>query len=174
MRLMMQPWSSETHVFTRMEEGTINDSREPRPEGLVAPDNGDNGAMGVMTKFAQATQLELSYSNGAGGAIVSARGELDIATADQAFAYLRDVVDRQQEPLTVNLSGLTFCDAAGLGALARLAGHARRSGHELKLTAARPGLLRIMRITRMDETFPELRSPGLHMIAWPRQAGAAD
>lgn len=133
--------------------------------------------MGAMTEFAQAqvTQLEITYCRDTdGSATVSARGELDIATAEQAYAYLRDVVDNAGGTLTVNLSELTFCDAAGLGTLARLAVHARQSGRELKLAAARPSLLKIMRITGMDQTFPELRNPGLHMIAWPRQAAAAD
>lgn len=131
--------------------------------------------MGATTEFVPAMQLELAYSSSAdGSATVRASGELDIATADQAYAYLRDVVDGQPGPLTVDLAGLTFCDAAGLGALARLAGHARESGRELKLAAARPSLLRIMRITGLDQTFPEVRNPGLRMIAWPRQAAAAD
>ena len=85
-------------------------------------------------------------------------------------AYLRDVVDSQDGPVTMNLSGLSFCDAAGLGVLARVAGHARRSGRSLKLTAARPSLLRIMAITGMDEAFPEVRNPALATIALPRQA----
>lgn len=155
--------------------------------------------MGVMTDFvrasgrgagrwgAQSTQLELAVvpsGGGDGNASVRARGELDIATADQAFAYLKDVLDRDvraagspETPggsLTINLGGLTFCDAAGLGALARLARHARESGRDLKLASARPALIRIMRITGMDQAFPELRAPGLHMIAWPRQAGASE
>jgi anti-sigma B factor antagonist len=158
-----------------MREGTINDSREPRHVGPVAPEDGGYGVMGVKTDFAQAMQLELAYSSAADGSVtVSARGELDIATADQAYAYLRDVVDSQRGPLTVNLAGLTFCDAAGLGVLARLSRHARQAGRELKLVAARPSLLKIMRITGMDQTFPEVRGPALHMIAWPRQAAAAD
>lgn len=169
----------------------------------VSPNKGDSGTMGAMTDFVRvggwtgrneetarpgrgATQLELAFAPSADGdAIVRARGELDIATADQAFAYLRDVLDRDgpgsdaadsgaPRSLTVNLEGLTFCDAAGLGALARLARHARQTGRELKLAAARPPLLRIMRITGMDETFPELRTPGVHMIAWPRQAAASE
>jgi anti-anti-sigma factor len=131
--------------------------------------------MGASTDFAQAMQLELAYQVAIdGNATVSAHGELDIATADQAYAYLRDVVDNQQGPVTVNLAGLTFCDAAGLGVLARVAVHARRSGRSLKLAAARPALLRIMRITGMDEAFPEVRGSALNMIAWPRQAAASD
>jgi len=129
--------------------------------------------MGAMTDFAQAMQLELACLVTADGkATVKVRGELDISTAGQAYAYLRDVVDNQDGPVTMNLAELTFCDAAGLGVLARVAGHARRTGHSLKLSAARPALLRIMRITGMDEAFPEVRNPALSMIAWPRQAAA--
>jgi anti-anti-sigma factor len=131
--------------------------------------------MGATTDYAQAMQLELAYQMGTDGtATVSARGELDIATADQAYAYLKDVVDSAHGPLTVNLGGLTFCDAAGLGVLARIAGHARIRDRQVKLAAARPSLLRIMRITGVDEAFPEVRGTKLSMIAWPRQAAASD
>ena len=140
----------------------------------AAPNGGSHAEMGATTSVAQAMQLELAYQmTTEGKATVQVRGELDIATADQAYAYLRDVVDSQQGPVTMNLAGLTFCDAAGLGVLARVAGHAKRSGRCLKLTAARPSLLRIMRITGLDETFPELRSPALTMITLPRQATAS-
>jgi anti-anti-sigma factor len=128
-----------------------------------------------MTDFAQAMRLELACETTAEGtAMVSARGELDISTADQAYAYVRDVISGQEGPITLNLADLTFCDAAGLGVLARLAGHARQSGRELKLAAPRPSLLRIMRITGMDETFPEVRGPAPHAFAWPRQAAASE
>jgi anti-anti-sigma factor len=146
--------------------------RASRVEGdRAAPDGGSYGAMGATTDFAHAMQLELAYQvTDDGKATIRVRGELDIATADQAYAYLRDVVDNQDGPVTMNLAELTFCDAAGLGVLARVAGHARRTGRSLRLTAARPALLRIMRITGMDEAFPEVRNPALSIIAWPRQA----
>jgi anti-anti-sigma factor len=143
--------------------------------GRVAGDRGaakeeSNGDMGVMIDFPRALQLELSYRVAADGtATVQMRGELDIATADQAYAYLRDVADNQEGPVTIDLADLTFCDAAGLGVLARVSGHSRRSGHVLTLTGARPSLQRIMRITGMDEAFPEVRNPSLALLAWPRQ-----
>lgn len=172
---MVSGWSGVSLAFSRMGVGTIDDLREPRHGDGAAPDYGEYGVMGATTDFARAMQLVLAYSStGDGSATVSARGELDIATADQAYTYLRDVIDSQRGPLTVNLSELTFCDAAGLGALARLAGHARQAGRQVKLAAARPSLLRIMRITGMDQAFPEIRTPALHMIACPRQAVAAD
>ena len=102
-------------------------------------------------------QLELSCQlDGDGNQVVSVTGELDIATAEQAYLYISDVIDAWPTPVSVDLSGLTFCDASGLGVLARIAGHARQAGRQLKLTAARPSLLKIMRITGLDRAFPEL------------------
>src|SRR5579862_8918164 len=142
--------------------------------GRAAPDRGNDGDMGAVIDLAQALQLELACQvTPDGQANVRVRGELDIATADQAYTYLRDVVDNQDGPVLMNLSELAFCDAAGLGVLARVAGHARRTGHSLRLTAARPALLRIMHITGMDEVFPEVRGQALSVIALPRQAKAA-
>jgi anti-anti-sigma factor len=127
--------------------------------------------MGAVIDLAQVLQLELAYEVAPDGrATVRVRGELDIATADQAYTYLRDVVDSQDGPVIMDLSELSFCDAAGLGVLARVAGHARRSGRSLKLTAARPALLRIMHITGLDEAFPEVRKSNRSVIALPRQA----
>src|SRR6201997_5918322 len=145
--------------------------RASRVEGdQAAPDGGSHAAMGATLDLAQALQLEMAYQVTADGkATVRVRGELDIATADQAYAYLRDVVDSQDGPVTMNLAELSFCDAAGLGVLARVAAYARRSGRSLTLTAARPALLRIMHITGMDEAFPEVRGPALSAIPLPRQ-----
>jgi len=107
---------------------------------------------GYQLGFSQATDLD-------GSQVVSVTGELDIATAEQAYAYLSDMIDHGYAPVRVDLAGLTFCDASGLGVLARTANHAREAGRQLKLTAARPSLVKIMRITGMDSAFPELSAP---------------
>ena len=109
-----------------------------------------------------AAQLELSTRTGANGyQIVSVTGELDIATAEQAYSYISEIIDGRLAPVTVDLSGLTFCYASGLGVLARIARHARQAGRQLKLTSVRPSLLKIMRITGLDRVFPEL-DPSAH------------
>jgi anti-sigma B factor antagonist len=144
--------------------------RASRVRGDEAAPNGGDGDMGALVELSHALQLEMAYQvSVAGEATVRVRGELDIATADQAYAYLRDVVDSQNGSVLMNLSELWFCDAAGLGVLAKVARHARRSGRALKLTAVRPSLLRIMAITGMDEFFPEVHSPSLSVINLPRQ-----
>jgi anti-sigma B factor antagonist len=104
----------------------------------------------------EAVQLELSCRTGPdGNQVISVTGELDIATAEQAYAYISEVIDSW--PTMV--SGLTFCDASGLGALAKIARHARQAGRQLRLTSARPSLLKIIRLTGLDSLFPELRPP---------------
>jgi anti-anti-sigma factor len=117
----------------------------------------DGGSDADVITATQPAQLELSCRPGANGyQIVSVTGELDIATAEQAYSYISEVIDGRSAPVAVDLSGLTFCDASGLGALARIARHAREKGRRIMLTSARPSLLKIMRITGLDRVFPEL------------------
>jgi anti-sigma B factor antagonist len=150
--------------------------------GRAATDNaapyGETGMMGAIAADlvryddAPSTQLQLMYQRTADGqAMVSARGELDIATVAHADAYLRAVLDGEKKgKVTLNLADLTFCDAAGLGVLARVAGYARRTGRSVRLASPRPGLVRIMRITGMDAVFPEVRTPVLAMVPGQRPA----
>jgi len=128
----------------------------------------------VTADVTQTAQLELCHRLGTGGqAVITLRGELDIATADRAYSYIRGVLDQRQGPVTVDLSGLTFCDASGLGVLARVASHARHAGRQLSLVRPRPSLVRIMLITGMDGAFPELRARALSMVgATPRAVTA--
>ena len=131
--------------------------------GAVLPGRdaaGEDGGsdVAVMTiERVEPLALELSCAtDGDGNQIISVTGELDIATAEQAYTYISDMIDTWPAPVSVDLSGLTFCDASGLGALARTARHARQAGRQLRLTAARPSLLKIMRITGLDRAYPEL------------------
>jgi anti-sigma B factor antagonist len=111
-------------------------------------------------------QLELSCRTDAdGNQVISVTGELDIATAEQAYAYISEVIDSWPTPVSVDLSGLTFCDASGLGVLAKIARHARQAGRQLKLTSVRPPLLKIMRLTGLDGVFPELRRAAARVLS---------
>ena len=139
-----------------------------RVRGAAGKDGGSDVAVMTAERIlglprVEPRQLELSSrTDGDGSQIVAMTGELDIATAEQAYTYLSDVLDAWETgpvPVSVDLSGLTFCDASGLGVLARVARHAREAGRQLTLTAARPSLLKIMRITGLDRTFPELAPP---------------
>jgi len=122
-------------------------------------DGGSDGSVRILGRTEPA-QLELSCrTDGNGCQVISVSGELDIATAEQAYSYISEVIDSRAAPVSVDVAGLTFCDAAGLGALARLAMHARQAGRQLRLISPRPSLLKIMRITGLDRAYPELRTP---------------
>jgi len=116
----------------------------------------------ITAERAEPVQLELSCRTSANGyQVISVTGELDIATAEQAYSFISEVIDGRPAPVSVDLSGLTFCDASGLGVLARIARHARQAGRQLSLSSPRPSLLKIMRITGLDRAFPELH-PSAH------------
>ena len=91
-----------------------------------------------------------------GEAVVDLGGELDIASAEVAVSYVRDVIDRHRGPVIVDLAALIFCDARGLDALARMASYAE-PGCPFRLASPSRSLVKIMRITGLDRRF--LASP---------------
>ena len=96
--------------------------------------------------------LKLTHQvHSAGEAIVYLRGELDIATAAMAVSYVSDLVDRHCGPMIADVTALAFCDARGLAALARMAGYAEQKGCPFRLASPRPLLVKIMRITGLDQ-----------------------
>ena len=131
--------------------------------GAAATDGGSDVAVITAARRQaeriQPAQLELSCRTDADGyQVVTVTGELDIATAEQAYSYISGVIDGWPTPVSVDVSGVTFCDASGLGVLAKASRHARQAGRQLSLVSARPSLLKIMRITGLDRAFPELRA----------------
>lgn len=91
----------------------------------------------------------------AGEAAVEIAGELDVATADEAFEYVRKIIDDLAGPVVVGLSEVTFCDARGLHALVRMSHYAGKAGCPFRVTAPSPRLANLMRITGLGETFLE-------------------
>ena len=89
-----------------------------------------------------------------GQVTVAFAGELDTASADQACDYVRDVIDAHGGDVLLNVAGLSFCDARGLGALARMSRHAGQAGSSLHLVAPPPLLKKIIRITGLDGKLP--------------------
>ena len=89
-----------------------------------------------------------------GGAVVELGGELDVATADAAFEYVREIIDRCGGPVVVCVAGVRFCDARGLHALVRMSHHAERTDCRFLVTSPTPRLTRLIQITGLGDTFP--------------------
>lgn len=104
--------------------------------------------------LARTAPLKLSHQvYPTGEAVMELRGQLDIATVAMAISYVSDVMDGHHGPVTVDLTALAFCDAQGLAALVRMAGHAKQKGRPFHLASPSPSLVKIMRITGLHRRF---------------------
>jgi anti-sigma B factor antagonist len=77
-------------------------------------------------------------------------GELDIVTAEEAVAYVQEIIDGHGGPVIANLAGIRFCDARGLRALLRMADHAEQAGCPFRVASPSPMLIKLMRITGLN------------------------
>ena len=100
-------------------------------------------------------------------------GELDIATAEQAVSYVRDVIDLHRRPVIVNLAALAFCDARGLAALVRMARYAEQSNCPFQVTSPSPSLVKIMRITGLNRRFLASQAPAQPIHSAAQRAESA-
>ncbi|MFE9493396.1 STAS domain-containing protein [Streptomyces collinus] len=88
-----------------------------------------------------------------GTAVVGVFGELDQFTGPELCPVLAECLDQRPVRLLLDLSGVSFCDAAGLTALVAARGGALQAGAEFALTGVQPVLLRVLAITGLDALF---------------------
>lgn len=99
-----------------------------------------------MESATLATRIEVAPD---GRALVSAEGDIDLATA----GILRDALARALEnsaSLVVDLGSVGFIDSSGLNALVWGHWQAQKEGGELRLRRPSPMLRRLMEITALD------------------------
>lgn len=78
---------------------------------------------------------------------ITATGELDRLVAHRISDALLALSTTAHRTWTVDAGGVTFCDAEGLRAIAAGAALARERGCALRVVAASPFLVRLMRLT---------------------------
>ena len=81
-------------------------------------------------------------------AIVVAAGELDAASASDLTELLRTALRREHDTLTIDLSGITFCDSSGLNALIAAPGP-----RPVQLQSPSPALRRLLELTGTVDHF---------------------
>ncbi|MEU6716515.1 STAS domain-containing protein [Nonomuraea sp. NPDC046802] len=81
-------------------------------------------------------------------------GEIDIFTTAALRRQLMDTLRYSTSLLILDLSGVTFCDAGALGVLVGIQRRGRQMGITLALTAPRPCMSRLLRITGLDRGLP--------------------
>ncbi|MBT2235822.1 STAS domain-containing protein [Nonomuraea sp. NEAU-A123] len=90
----------------------------------------------------------------ASATIVHLRGELDLATREAVRERLLRTLQHDTGLLILDLSGVSFCDAAGLSALVGVQRQARSLDIALALAAPRPRVAKVLRLTGLDRSFP--------------------
>jgi anti-anti-sigma factor len=75
--------------------------------------------------------------------VITAVGEVDVASAAEFERYIRDYVDRD---VTVDLNGVTFMDSSGITVLVRVQRLVIDAGHMLHVTGERANVRRVLEI----------------------------
>lgn len=100
-----------------------------------------------------APSLHFETSEVDGRAVVTLRGELDLASSPELLRQLQLLVDRPLTTLTLDLAGLSFIDSSGLGALCRVRQDAEDRGIALDLNRVPANARRVLEITGLTPLF---------------------
>ena len=104
------------------------------------------------------TYLDIRRREAQGKTVFELRGELDMATAPRLRGALDAVCHPASSVLVLDLSHLTFCDAAGLHVFAEYHQRYGTQGCKLLLHSPRTQLRRLLDITQLADV--------LHLTDW--------
>ncbi|MEU3725004.1 STAS domain-containing protein [Streptomyces sp. NPDC031705] len=100
-----------------------------------------------------AFHIDVSHTDGA-LAVIALSGEFDIAAAPAVRARALELIAAGHPDLVADLSGVTFCDSSGLGALVGIWRCAKDADGSLTLAAIPDRLGRLLSVTGMDTFLP--------------------
>jgi anti-anti-sigma factor len=89
-----------------------------------------------------------------GRAVVSPRGELDMATAGAVEQELRQLRRTGVDVIVLDLGGLTFMDSSGLHLIMRWANESSKDGFGFELEPGPPTVQRIFDLAAIEKTLP--------------------
>lgn len=98
--------------------------------------------------------MELDTDTGPDGwTVVTASGEIDVATAPELRDRLTDLVDGGTTRLIVDLEDVDFIDSTGLGVLVGAVRRTRGTEGDLRLVCTNARILKIFEATGLHEVF---------------------
>lgn len=95
--------------------------------------------------------LELKTENDHGAPRLVVSGELDLSSAEELEAQLRQLESSEPELLVLDLRELEFMDSTGLRVVIAADARARDRGARLVVVRAPEEVDRVFRLTRMDQ-----------------------
>ncbi|MDQ6937643.1 MAG: STAS domain-containing protein [Actinomycetota bacterium] len=97
--------------------------------------------------------LHLSTESVGDRRVLGVQGEVDVYSAPSLRDRLKSLIDSSQPDLIVDLSGIAFIDSTGLGVLVGGQNRAQESGGVLRVVCPQERILKLFRITGLDEVF---------------------
>ncbi|GAA2230044.1 STAS domain-containing protein [Streptomyces indiaensis] len=91
-------------------------------------------------------------------AVATVTGEIDLHTAPGLRTRALELIDQGHRHLILDLSGVGFCDSAGLSALIGIWHGAQGAGGSLALAAVPDRLMRMLTLTGVDSLLPHYPS----------------
>ncbi|MDT5031319.1 MAG: anti-sigma factor antagonist [Actinoplanes sp.] len=99
-------------------------------------------------------ELSLATRTVAEHTVLEVGGEVDVYTAPQRRERLVERVDGGARHVVVDLGRVDFLDSTGLGVLVGALKRLRAASGSFSLVCAKEPLLKIFRITALDQVFP--------------------
>ena len=93
--------------------------------------------------------MNIDVTQLSGVAVVTPRGDLDMATVQDVRRTLGGLLDRGQSRLLIDLDGVGFIDSSGMGALIAAMKQARAAGGDVRLCALQNDVRAIFELTRL-------------------------
>lgn len=97
--------------------------------------------------------LTISSSEHSGVTVVRMDGEIDLTTVPELGKTLEGPVEDAHRRIVADLSGVGFCDSKGLAVLVAALRRVHASGGSFVLVRPQPSVLRLLRITCLDQVF---------------------
>jgi anti-sigma B factor antagonist len=96
------------------------------------------------------SRLTLRLASEPWGTVLTATGELDVATAPELKGELASLLS-EGKSVVVDLTAVTFLDSRGIGALVGATRGAREAGGDLAVVATAESHLQSIRILKLDD-----------------------
>jgi len=86
--------------------------------------------------------------------VVSTTADIDLYSAPMLSRAIIAAASTHATVVVVDMSGTTFCDCAGLGALVRMYRRMGESGIEVRVVSCDPRVQKVLAITKYDQVLP--------------------
>ena len=106
----------------------------------------DNGSPTMVTP------LQLDVAGTVTRPVVTARGEIDVATSPRLRAELTNLIARGATEITLEFAGVTFVDSSGLGVLVGAYKRLRENGDgRIRIVGAQQSVRKVFEITGLED-----------------------